>query len=85
MFIYVTPIVTNLGFVNIIVVVVRLQWFSKRFKGLGTFHYYTNEYRISSSNTQQRKDLKHIESLKRKLSQNMSIQGTWKADLLVKP
>lgn len=36
-FIYVTPIVTNLGFVNIIVVVVRLRWFSKRFKAVGMF------------------------------------------------
>ena len=34
-FIYITPIITNLGFVNIIVVIVRLQWFSKRFKDLG--------------------------------------------------
>lgn len=34
-FIYITPIITNLGFVNIIVVVVRLRWFSKRFKDLG--------------------------------------------------
>lgn len=38
-FIYVTPIITNLGFVNIIVVVVRLRWFSKRFKDLGMFEY----------------------------------------------
>lgn len=35
-FIYITPIVTNLGFINIIVVVVRLRWFSKRFKDVGT-------------------------------------------------
>ncbi|KAF9697211.1 hypothetical protein EKO04_004567 [Ascochyta lentis] len=35
-FIYITPIVTNLGFINIIVVVVRLRWFSKRFKDLVT-------------------------------------------------
>ena len=34
-FIYIVPIITNLGFVNIIVVVVRLQWFSKRFKDIG--------------------------------------------------
>lgn len=34
-FLYITPILTNLGFVNIIVVVVRLRWFSKRFKDLG--------------------------------------------------
>ena len=37
-FIYVTPIITNLGFVNIVVVVVRLRWFSKRFKDLGVFY-----------------------------------------------
>jgi hypothetical protein len=34
-FIHITPIITNLGFVNIIVVVVRLRWFSRRFKDLG--------------------------------------------------
>ncbi|KAH7386647.1 potassium transport protein 1 [Phaeosphaeria sp. MPI-PUGE-AT-0046c] len=33
-FVYITPIVTNLGFINIIVVVVRLRWFRQRFKGL---------------------------------------------------
>ncbi|KAJ4994028.1 low-affinity potassium transport protein [Stagonosporopsis vannaccii] len=35
-FIYIVPIVTNLGFVNGIVVVVRLRWFSKRFKDIVT-------------------------------------------------
>ncbi|KAF2689254.1 potassium transport protein 1 [Lentithecium fluviatile CBS 122367] len=34
LFIYVVPIVTNLGFVNVAVVVVRLHWFRKRFKGV---------------------------------------------------
>ncbi|KAJ4342571.1 hypothetical protein N0V95_006911 [Ascochyta clinopodiicola] len=33
-FIYITPIVTNLAFINALVVVVRLRWFSKRFKDL---------------------------------------------------
>ncbi|KAF5862207.1 hypothetical protein ETB97_011912 [Aspergillus alliaceus] len=31
-YIYVTPIISNLGFVNIIVVVVRLRWFNNRLK-----------------------------------------------------
>ncbi|KAF4168052.1 hypothetical protein CNMCM6936_003647 [Aspergillus lentulus] len=31
-YIYVTPIISNLGFVNIIVVIVRLRWFEKRLK-----------------------------------------------------
>ncbi|KAF1915594.1 potassium transport protein 1 [Ampelomyces quisqualis] len=35
-FLYITPIVTNLGFINVIVVVVRLRWFRQRFKGLVT-------------------------------------------------
>jgi hypothetical protein len=34
-FLYIVPIVTNLGFINVIVVVVRLRWFQQRFKGLG--------------------------------------------------
>ena len=34
-FVYITPIVTNLGFVNVIVVVVRLRWFSQKLKGVG--------------------------------------------------
>ncbi|KAF2267453.1 hypothetical protein CC78DRAFT_577164 [Lojkania enalia] len=34
LFIYFVPIITNLGFINILVVVVRLHWFRKRFKGL---------------------------------------------------
>jgi len=31
-YIYVIPIITNLGFINIIVVAVRLRWFEQRFK-----------------------------------------------------
>jgi uncharacterized membrane protein len=34
-FIYITPIVTNLGLINIAVVVVRLHWFRKRFRRVG--------------------------------------------------
>ncbi|KAF1828968.1 potassium transport protein 1 [Decorospora gaudefroyi] len=33
-FVYITPIVTNLGFINILVVVVRLRWFGQRLKGI---------------------------------------------------
>ena len=33
--IYFIPIITNAGFVNIIVVIIRLQWFEKRFKNIG--------------------------------------------------
>lgn len=32
LYLYAIPIITNLGFVNIIVVAVRLMWFEKRFK-----------------------------------------------------
>jgi hypothetical protein len=35
LFIYFVPIVSNLGFVNILVVVVRLYWFEKRLKETG--------------------------------------------------
>lgn len=34
-YIYIIPIITNLGFINIIVVAVRLRWFEKRFKSVG--------------------------------------------------
>lgn len=34
-FIYITPIITNMGFINVIVVAVRLRWFRQRFKGAG--------------------------------------------------
>jgi hypothetical protein len=34
-FVYITPIITNLGFINIIVVVVRVHWFKQLFKGMG--------------------------------------------------
>ena len=33
--IYFIPIITNAGFINIIVVVIRLQWFEKRYKNIG--------------------------------------------------
>ena len=33
--IYFFPIITNLGFINIVVVVVRLYWFNKRLKHIG--------------------------------------------------
>lgn len=36
LFLYFIPIVTNLGFINILVVVVRLWWFRKHLKKLGT-------------------------------------------------
>jgi hypothetical protein len=48
-FIYITPIVTNLGFINVLVVVVRLRWFSQRLKGLGMF-VFANV--VAESNTQ---------------------------------
>lgn len=35
LFIYFVPIVTNLGFINILVVIVRLHWFEKRLKEIG--------------------------------------------------
>jgi hypothetical protein len=34
-YVYVIPIITNLGFINIIVISVRLRWFHKRFKTAG--------------------------------------------------
>ncbi|KNG50912.1 potassium transport protein 1 [Stemphylium lycopersici] len=37
-FVYITPIVTNLGFINILVVVVRLRWFSQKLKGIAAAH-----------------------------------------------
>lgn len=35
LFIYIIPIITNLGFINIVVVATRLRWFDKRLKLLG--------------------------------------------------
>ncbi|CAI6335467.1 unnamed protein product [Periconia digitata] len=35
-FIYIVPIITNLGFVNIVVVIFRLRWFQQRFKKIAT-------------------------------------------------
>lgn len=34
-YIYLIPILGNLGFINIIVVVVRLRWFEKHLKAVG--------------------------------------------------
>lgn len=34
-YIYLVPILTNLGFINIIVVIVRLFWFKKHLKRIG--------------------------------------------------
>jgi hypothetical protein len=34
-YIYLIPILGNLGFINILVVVVRLRWFEKRLKAVG--------------------------------------------------
>lgn len=39
LFLYFIPIITNSGFINILVVVVRLWWFRKHLKKLGqSFH-----------------------------------------------
>lgn len=37
LFVYFVPIVSNLGFINILVVVVRLLWFEKRLKEIGRY------------------------------------------------
>lgn len=37
LYIYFVPMVTNMGFINIIVVVVRLFWFKKHLKQVGMF------------------------------------------------
>jgi hypothetical protein len=34
-YIYIIPIITNLGFINIVVIAVRLMWFEQRFKAAG--------------------------------------------------
>ena len=34
-YVYITPIITNLGFINIVVVAVRLHWFTRRMKKNG--------------------------------------------------
>lgn len=39
LYIYVIPIITNLGFINIIVIAVRLFHFEKRFKEAGMRHF----------------------------------------------
>ncbi|KAJ5041992.1 potassium transport protein 1 [Bipolaris maydis] len=35
---YITPIITNLGFINIVVVIVRLRWFKQKLKGIPAAH-----------------------------------------------
>jgi hypothetical protein len=35
LYLYIIPIITNLGFINIVVVVVRLYWFKRHLKRLG--------------------------------------------------
>ena len=51
-FVYITPIVTNLGFVNVIVVVVRLRWFSQKLKGVAAAHTRPRSSRLSISQVQ---------------------------------
>ena len=34
-YVYIIPIITNLGFINIVVVAVRLHWFTRRMKKNG--------------------------------------------------
>ena len=36
-FVYIIPMISNLGFINILVVVVRLYWFTKRLKAIGIY------------------------------------------------
>lgn len=43
---YFTPMITNLGFVNIVVVVVRLRWFRQRFKDVGMLCSLRTQYRV---------------------------------------
>lgn len=38
-YIYIIPIITNLGFINMMVVVVRLYWFQTRLKSLSMYHW----------------------------------------------
>jgi hypothetical protein len=38
LFLYFVPTVANAGFINLIVVVVRLHWFEKRLKKLGMYY-----------------------------------------------
>ena len=39
-YIYLIPILGNLGFINIFVVVIRLRWFEKRLKAVGAILYF---------------------------------------------
>lgn len=37
LFIYFVPIASNIAFINILVIVVRLYWFEKRLKQIGSY------------------------------------------------
>jgi hypothetical protein len=57
-YIYLIPILGNLGFINIIVIVFRVRWFEKRFKEVGerpsspsVQHLYRELTRLSASST----------------------------------
>ncbi|KAI4950283.1 hypothetical protein J4E91_004940 [Alternaria rosae] len=51
-FVYITPIVTNLGFVNVLVVVVRLRWFKQKLKGIAAAHSRPKSLQLSTSRAQ---------------------------------
>ncbi|KAL1801178.1 hypothetical protein ACET3X_001520 [Alternaria dauci] len=51
-FVYITPTVTNLGFINVIVVIVRLRWFSQKLKGVAAAHTRPRSSRQSSGQKQ---------------------------------
>lgn len=86
-FIYIVPIVTNLGFVNGVVVVVRLRWFSKRFKDIGTSDPQTMPYVFRQrlrqlTQLQRRRGLIYSERVRNWPLLGPLIRATWKADLL---
>lgn len=51
LYIYFIPIFTNLGFINILVVVVRIWWFNKHLKKVGMYIYSTRYWEPFSVNT----------------------------------
>ncbi|KAI4940291.1 hypothetical protein J4E86_011096 [Alternaria arbusti] len=51
-FVYITPIVTNLGFINVLVVVVRLRWFKQKLKGITAAHSRPKSLQLSMSRAQ---------------------------------
>ncbi|KAI4643295.1 uncharacterized protein J4E79_011235 [Alternaria viburni] len=51
-FVYITPIVTNLGFINVLVVVVRLRWFKQKLKGIAAAHSRPKSLQLSMSRAQ---------------------------------